>query len=121
MMDLLVLVLVVLVEMWWSLCFVSVLPVVFHQKDQDEGRDAEDQAGEGDHDGRDDLLDPDDGGDDGVRLYGENGGEVGVERLQSRHRAQVATGQQSLQSEGVQSLVFRSEIQMLLTPALFMP
>ena len=111
----------VVLEVSWRLCLLSVLSVVLHQQDQDHRRDAEDEAGEGDHDGRDDLLDPDDGGDDGVRLYGEHGGEVGVERLQSRHRAQVTTGQQSLQSEGVQYLVFRSEIQMLLTPALLMP
>ena len=92
---------VLVVEMWRRLRLVSVLAVVFHKEDQDQGRDAEDQAGEGDHDGRDDLLDPDDGGDDGVRLYGENRGEVGVERLEPRHRAEVSTGQQSLQSEGV--------------------
>ena len=94
-------VLVVLVEMWRRFCLVSVLSVVLHQQDQDEGRDAEDQAGEGDHDGRDDLLDPDEWGDDGVRLYGENRGEVGVEGLEPCHRAQISTGQQSLKSEGV--------------------
>ena len=52
-----------LVEMYRSLSLVS---VVFDQEDENEGRDAEDEAGEGDHDGRDDLLDPDQGGDDGV-------------------------------------------------------
>ena len=84
------------------LCLVPVLHVVLHQQHQDEGRDAEDEAGEGDHDGRDDLLDPDDGGDDGVRLYGEDRGEVGVDGLQPGHRGQVAAGQESLQSEGDQ-------------------
>ena len=49
--------------MYWSLSFVS---VVFDQEDENECSDAEDEAGEGDHDGRDDLLDPDQGGDDGV-------------------------------------------------------
>ena len=49
--------------MYWSLRLVS---VVLHQEDQDEGRDPEDEAGEGDHDRGDDLLDPDDGGDDRV-------------------------------------------------------
>ena len=96
----------VLVEMWRRFCLVSVLSVVLHQQDQDEGRDAEDQAGEGDHDGRDDLLDPDEWGDDGVRLYGENRGEVGVEGLEPCHRAQISTGQQSLQSEGVKTVEF---------------
>ena len=61
---------------------VGLVPVVAHQQHEDEGRDAEDEAGEGDHDGRDDLLDPDDGGDDGVRLYGEDRGEVGVELVE---------------------------------------
>ena len=50
-------------EMYRSLSLVS---VVFDQEDENEGSDAEDEAGEGDHDGRDDLLDPDQGGDDGV-------------------------------------------------------
>ena len=79
----------------------SVLAVVFHQEDQDQGRDPQDEAGEGDHDGRDDLLDPDDGGDHGVRLDREDRGEVGVDGLQPGHRGHIPTGQQSLQSEGV--------------------
>ena len=92
---------ILMVDMRRRLSLVSVLSVVLHQQDQDEGRDTEDQAGEGDHDGRDDLLDPDEWGDDGVRLYGENRGEVGVEGLEPCHRAQISTGQQSLKSEGV--------------------
>ena len=91
----------VVLEVSWRLCLLSVLSVVLHQQDQDHRRDAEDEAGEGDHDGRDDLLDPDEWGDDGVRLYGENRGEVGVEGLEPCHRAQISTGQQSLKSEGV--------------------
>ena len=90
-----------LVVMRRRLCLVPVLSVVLHQQHQDEGRDAEDEAGEGDHDGRDDLLDPDDGGDDGVRLHGEDRGEVGVDGLQTGHRGHIPTGQQSLQPEGV--------------------
>ena len=89
-------------EVWRRLALLSVLSVVLHQEDQDQGRDAEDEAREGDHDGRDDLLDPDDGGDDGVRLHGEDRGEVGVDRPQPGHRGQVAAGQESLQSEGDQ-------------------
>ena len=56
----------VVLEVSWRLGLLSVLSVVLHQQDQDHRRDAEDEAGEGDHDGRDDLLDPDDGGDHGV-------------------------------------------------------
>ena len=47
--------------MYWSLSFVS---VVFDQEDEDEGHDAEDEAGEGDHERGDDLLEPDEGRDD---------------------------------------------------------
>ena len=85
-----------LVEMYWSLSFVS---VVFDQEDENEGSDAEDEAGEGDHDGRDDLLDPDQGGDDGVWLDRLCGGEVGVERVEPRHGGDVTGSQESLQSE----------------------
>ena len=94
----------------------SVLSVVLHQQDQDQGRDAEDEAGEGDHDGRDDLLDPDDGGDHGVRLYREDRGEVGVDGPQPGHRAHIATGQQALQSEAVFSEEQSAEWSTLICP-----
>ena len=40
------------------ICFIS---VVFDQEDEDDGSNSEDEAGEADHDGRDDLLDPEAG------------------------------------------------------------
>ena len=46
-------------EMYRSLSLVS---VVFDQEDEDDGSNTEDEAGEADHDGRDDLLDPEAGG-----------------------------------------------------------
>lgn len=83
--------------MYWSLRLVS---VVLHQEDQDEGRDPEDEAGEGDHDRGDDLLDPDDGGDDRVGLD-RVGGEVGVERLEPGDGGEVPAGEESVQSRNV--------------------
>ena len=67
------------------------------EEDEDDGGDAEDEAGEADHHGGDDVMEPHGRGHQ-PRLLAGAPGHVGVQLLQPVHRAYVAHRQQSLES-----------------------
>ena len=76
------------------LCLVSEM---LHEQDQDNGGDAEDEAGEADHHRGDHVMEPHGGGHQ-PRVRAGAPGHVGVQLLQPVHGAHVTHRQQPLES-----------------------